>query len=919
MASESVLSRLEAEFDAPPASIRAVVSLLEDAAPPQYISRFRRDETGDLGEERICALEERWHFLQDIEARKEAVLQQAEQSGAVTDELRATLASTFDQDLLDDIYQSFRPRRRTAGMQAEEKGVGPLALAIHHRNLGDKTLQQLAAEYVSAERGLPTEESVLEAVAHILAERYAGDPKLRAQIRDELSRGILKATATAPDRKGAKRYQDFFDFAEPVRRISAHRMLALRRAEREGIIKVELRLPEGRELEIFRARFASDLDPASPLLPFLDLVFRHTHEQLVRPACEADIRRRAKEKADRETVRNYARNLRSQLLSPPLGPRRTMALRASSKTVWLVVVDEDGSLRRHHTVHIEDRTGGEGRAAPEPAAALPVPAAEPIAESVAPASTDAGAAAEAGVDAAVATVAPPAESAPAEAAAAPEANEESEAEQHRHRSMTRAEVVALIAECIETERPAGIAIPHGRRQELSEGLLTEALARVSGPRPLWVPVDEAASAIFASSAGGRRALPGNEVGIRTAVSLARRLQDPLLELLAMEPRELGLGHGAGEVHQGMLTRQLDAVVASCLAAIGLDLNRASPELLARVPGLDKEQARLIAEHRRQHGGFRSLAALRDVPGLSERVHRYAAAFLRVFGGDEPLDATPVHPENYPLVHQIAAMQTCSVTELFGKSLRGVEVDRLVSAEVGRLRTLDVLHGLSTVGRDPRGTLTTWTNEGVKSMSDLQVDMQLRGRVTNLTEFGAFVDLGIGQDGLVHISQIPGSRLRDPDRMLRVGEVIQVYVTKIDTANRRIGLSMHRPRHLAENRRPTVGERMESGKGRARRREEPELQSRAARAPEHRRGDRRGPRRSGQKNDAQFGGEGGGRPMRGPRGDFGSRAAEPRVFTVESDKPIEQSRGHKGELRSLAGLRKLLGSSSEGDQPGSGES
>ena len=303
MASSSILQRLQAEFDSPPEWIEAVVALLEEGAPVQFISRFRRDETGDLGEDRIQTIDERLHFLQELETRKEAIRQQAGERNALTDELKQNLDTCFDQDLLDDIFQSFRPRRRSAAAQAEERGVGPLALAIQHRQLGERSLLEVAKEYISEEKGLPTPEAVLEATLIILSDRHASDPALRAKFRDELSRGVMKATATAPDHKRAQRYKQFFDFEEPVRRISAHRMLALRRAEREGILQLQLCLPEDRKLEIFRERLAADLPEGSILRQFSDLVFQYCYDHTLRRECEAVIRRRIKEKADRETVR----------------------------------------------------------------------------------------------------------------------------------------------------------------------------------------------------------------------------------------------------------------------------------------------------------------------------------------------------------------------------------------------------------------------------------------------------------------------------------------------------------------------------------------------------------------------------------------------------------------------------------------
>lgn len=893
--SENVLARLVAEFDSPPEVIGRIVEFFARGAPSQFITHFRRDECGDVGEERALELEERWRHLEELEARKATILQQARERGADVDALQKTLADCHDQDLLDDLYQSFRPRRRTAGVQAEEKGLGPLALAIEFRTL-DKPLQDAAKEY--ANEALPTVEAVLEGVLHILAEKFAANPLLRARIREELSRGNLRAQATAPDRKGAQQFKEFFAFEEPLRRVTANRMLALRRAEREGIIEVQLCLPEGRELEIFREHFAKDLADDAPLRPFLDLVFRHAYDQLVRPACEADIRRRSKEKADRETVQHLARSLRAQLMAPPLGAKKVMALRATRRSIWAVVLGEDGSIAQHRTLHlagVAEEAGASGT--DEPAA----PEVTSDGTAATPTAVD-GAATTIGNDRDASALPDTTTAAQEPAAAATPTT----AAEPASTEMTREAALRQLVELIEAERPAAIVVPHGRRQEVSASLAREALALVSGERPFLVPADETASTIHASGPSGRKTLPGSDVGIRTAVSLARRLQDPLLELLTMDLRSLGLGHSLAEVHQGLLQRQLETTIASCVAHVGVDVNRASADLLAHVPGIDKDLARRVVEHRSKIGAYRSLSALREVEGLDGHRFDFVAGFLRVHGGEEPLDATAVHPEEYELARRIAQARGTSVEGLFGGDLRGLDLAPFRAEGVGELRLVDVLTVLSEVGHDPRGRLNGFSNDDLRSFEDLRVDQQLRGRVTNLTDFGAFVDLGIGHDGLVHVSQIPASRLRDTRQALRVGEVLTVYVANVEPTGKRISLTMRRPKHLVEGRRPTVGERTERS-----RRPRPgpaprEVMSRAARAPEGRRGGgRRGPRPTGEGGG---GGGGGGEPRsRGPgRGGPNRQSGPPRVITVESSKPIEENRGHKGEFRSLSSLRDLLG-------------
>jgi len=843
MASQATLDRLLAEFDSPPEIIGAVVTLLEEKASPSFLAHDRRWAIGNLPEERLLAIAERLHTLTEIEQRRQTILQQAEERGRRTPELEATLADCVDQDMLDDFYQSMRPRRRSRAMEMEEKGLMPLAMAIQHRQLGDQSLHEIATTYLAPDAGLGTPEAVLEGALVILADRISHDPNTRSCFRDELRRGILRARAVNPDGGAApgdgaaSGQKDLLDFAEPIGRITAARMLALRRAERENILRLELTLPEGRHRELLASLHTPDLTPDAPLFDFYQLVFDQAAHQL-QEVCGKDVRRRHKEKADREAVRVIARNLRAQLLAPALGAKKVLSLRTSGKGAWAVLLAEDGSVAQHKTL---------------------------------PADTD----------------------------------------EQKQGSL------AWVVELIRTEQPAAIAVPHGRRQASSERLVGELRTALGDtPLPMLVSVDEAASTIFATSAAGKKAIPGMEVGARTAVSIGRRLQDPLLELARMDVRTLGLGHTLDDVHQGMLQRELGAVTSSCLGMVGCDLNTVTQDLLEQLPGLDHEHAKAILDHRRRIGGFPNRAALADVPGLDAATVRNIAGCLRVLGGSEPLDATPVHPDDYPIVAAVAQQKGVEPIALVGQNLRDVNVDALVTDEAPRQRVIAVLQLLQRANEDPRGELVNSNNEGVHTLADLHADRELRGRVATLTDFGAFVDLGIGQDGLVHISQIPGHRLRDPGQMLRAGEVVTVWVLKVDTQNQKIALSMLKPRHLQEGRLPTLGERMDQQQGRRQRR--PADGDRAPQGvgrfqgaglssrPTQRRGPPE-PGRGGGGGERRFGG---GRDDRdrgdrdGPRRDRGPR--EQRVYTVEPAKEVVEARTHKGEVTSLASLRALLG-------------
>ena len=725
----------------------------------------------------------------------------------------------------------------------------------------DVDLAKLAEPYVSAENGMPTAEAALEGALFILADRIIHDPVTRARFREELRRGILRAKPVNPDGDGGKANK-FYDFAEPINRISSNRMLALRRAEREKILRLELTLPEGRHRKLLRDMHASDTVVGTQLGDFYDLVFDNAARGL-QELCGNDVRRRLKEKADREAMRTYGRNLRAQLLSPPLGHKKVLSLRTSGKAIWLALLNEDGSVGEHKTLPTDNDEQKEG-------------------------------------------------------------------------------AIGLLAEMIKTHEPHAIAVPHGRRQAGSEKVVAKLRETLSEtPMPMVVPVDEAASTIFATSTSGKKAIPGVEVGVRTAISLGRRLQDPLLELARMEVRTLGLGQTLDDVHQGTLQRELGRVKSACLAEVGCDLNTSAAEVLQMLPGLGHERAQAIVKHRKANGGFQNREALKSVEGINETCWRNIAGFTLISGGDQPLDATPIHPDDYPIVKATAELRSCEPMELVGKNLRDTKLEALTTEEWSRDRIITVLQVLGWADEDSRGTLIASANEGVNGLADLHQDRELKGRVASITEFGAFIDLGIGQDGLVHVSQIPPHRLRDPQQMMRVGEVITVWVLGVDQAKGKISLSMHQPRHLAEGRLPTLGERMDQQKGRGRggnrggnRGGPREGAGRGGRggpggpgqqgrrpgasvgrpgAPGGRRGapgGREGGREGGRDGGGFGGGFGGGRD----RGDRGPRRGdgEQRIYTVEPAREVAEQVTQKGEATSLASLRNLLGKSSKKD-------
>jgi uncharacterized protein len=860
MVAESTLRRLEAEFDSPTDQLLAILDLFERGASPQFVALYRRDEAGDAGEDRLTAIHERARFLNELERRKENLLRllgERATSAASTParfdlaELTAMLAETVDQDLVDDIDHALRPNEHTGEARIAQLGLTPLFQAILRRELGEQTPQEAAQPYVSDVEGMRDTDEVLAQIVLALAERFGEDPVLRSRVRDELSRGILEARASAAgesesQKPGGEKFAKLIGAEEPVRRISAQRMLALRRAEREGFVSLRLKLEPGREVALFRERFAPGLDPESSLGRFLDLVFGHAYDQYVHRACEERVRHQIKEKADREQVRNFVRALRAQLMAPGSGDKPVAAIRVAGKSVWLAIVGAGGAPSVKRTFGIPDDEAARG------------------------------------------------------------------------------EMLDALVAALNEDFPAYLVVPHGRRENAAREIADQMLAKLppETARPKLVAMDETSSVVWATSAQARKRHGNSDTGLRATLSLARRVHDPLFELMRVDVRGLGFGENLTEVHQGLLKRQLDAAISSCLARIGVDVNRADQALLARLPGITRELAEAIVKERSSNGPFKSLQELSRVAALDDQRRNFIVGFLRIHGGEDVFDATTIHPENRTLVSRIAALAGKPASELLGERVPRIDLSALPESEFGRLRVRDVLDGIALGTRDPRGEIEVFANEGVTSFQELRVDQPLEGRITSLTDFGAFVDLGIAQDGLIHVSQIPPARLRDPDQGLRVGEIVRVWVMNLDEGKRKIGLTMWEPRHLREGRAPTLGERLDAGgRRRDRKTAAPAAQSRAARAPEGQRpGGRRGP------NARPGGGKprGDGPPResrenfdyddRGPRRGRGSDS--PRVFTVESEKEAEASRGKKGELRSLSALKALLGGSKPSPDSGS---
>ncbi|PWG64967.1 Tex family protein [Sediminicurvatus halobius] len=723
--SEILSRRIAGELDVRPAQVAAAVGLLDNGATVPFIARYRKEATGGLDDTQLRRLEERLHYLRELEARRQTVLAEIEAQGALSEPLRAAIEAAGTKQRLEDLYLPYRRKRRTRAAIAREAGLEPLLDAL----LADPTRdpETLAGRYVDAGRGVNSAEEALAGARHILAERAAEDADLVARLRQRLwDEGVLHAEGLPDAGEQAAKYADYLDYREPVRRIPSHRALAMLRGRREGVLALRLRLPDepagsdgtGAGERLVAAHFGVQ-DRGRPADAWLQDAVRRAWRAKLLVRIETDLLGRLREAAEQEAIRVFAGNLQDLLLAAPAGPKAVLGIDPGLRTgCKLAVVDATGRLLATDTIHPH---------APQ---------------------------------------------------------RQWDAARARLEALIRAHDVALVA--------VGNGTASRETEQLAQSL------RGSGPGggPATVMVSEAGASVYSASATAAAEFPDLDVSLRGAVSIARRLQDPLAELVKIEPQAIGVGQYQHDVAQSALTRALDAVVEDCVNAVGVDLNTASAALLTRVSGLSATLARRIVEHREQHGPFRRRRDLLAVPRFGERSFEQAAGFLRIRDGDEPLDGSAVHPEAYPLVARIAREIGRPVQRLIGDgaTLRTLDPARFTDERFGTPTVTDILAELEKPGRDPRPEFRTARfRDDVTTLADLEPGMRLEGVVTNVTNFGAFIDIGVHQDGLAHISELADHFVKDPRSVCRPGQVVSVRVLEVDAKRRRIALSLRAPR------------------------------------------------------------------------------------------------------------------------------
>ncbi|WP_298270681.1 Tex family protein [Geobacter sp.] len=695
-----------------PFQVTNTMELLREGATVPFIARYRKERTGELDEVQIRTIEERLAYFTELEGRKATVLKSIEEQGKLTPELRARIEASRQKTEVEDLYLPYRPKRRTKATIAKERGLEPLADLVVLQETTCGTPEEAALPFVDPAREVPDAAAALEGAGHILAERLADDADARAFVRRLTWDDGIFSSRVASDKKGAvTKFEMYYDHREPLKSVPSHRMLAMRRGEKEEVLLLAIEAPLEEILSGLKGRLVTR---ESIFRSLLERVAEDAYKRLIAPSIEVELRLEAKKLADEAAIRVFAQNLRNLLLAPPAGGKRVLGidpgLRTGSK---LAAVDGTGRFLEHVTIYPHT---GEGRVA--------------------------GA---------------------------------------------RKELLRLVAaHAIEM-----IAVGNGTAGREVEQFAKETLAEAEKRVPV-VMVSEAGASVYSASEIAREEFPELDLTVRGAISIARRLQDPLAELVKIDPKSIGVGQYQHDVDQKALQKALDDVVESCVNHVGVDLNTASWALLSSVSGVGSSLAKAIVLHRDTNGPFASRRGLMKVPRFGEKAFEQAAGFLRIRGGDHPLDNTAVHPERYPVVEAMAADLGVSLGGLAADPALVARIDlkRYVTEAVGLPTLRDIVEELKKPGRDPREEFKTAAfRDDIRELSDLKEGMVLQGVVTNVTAFGAFVDIGVHQDGLVHVSHLSTRFVKDPAEAVRVGEVVKVKVLAVDAARKRISLSI----------------------------------------------------------------------------------------------------------------------------------
>ena len=682
------------------AQVAATIALLNENATIPFIARYRKERTGSLDEVQISKIADEYHRFLELDDRKATILKTIEEQGKLTTELRQRIEQSWDATELEDIYLPYKPHRKTRADVAREQGLEPLAIAIFaQRKEGEEAMKRL---------GDKREES-LQGARDIIAEWISQDEKARNDIRREFTYTAMittKLVKSKEDDPEAQKYKDYFAINEPLRRISSHRLLAIRRAESEGFIRVDISPDREKALDKLAYQFLRNNNDAAYQV---ELAMEDSYKRLLKPAIETEFAASSKEKADAEAIRVFADNLRQLLLESPLGQKRVMALDPGFRTgCKVVVLSAQGDLLKHTVVFLNTKQASD-----------------------------------------------------------------------------------TLQQLIHQYQIEAIAIGNGTASRETEQMVRFAIGDKATEPQVFV-VSESGASVYSASKIAREEFPDEDVTVRGAVSIGRRLMDPLAELVKIDPKSIGVGQYQHDVNQSRLAESLQQTVESVVNRVGVDVNTASKHILTYISGLGPTLAQNIVNYRQEHGAFPNRKALLKVPKMGAKTYEQAAGFLRVTNSDNVLDNSAVHPESYPIVERMAKDLGCTVSDLMTKEelRKKIDLQRYVSAEVGLPTLTDILHELEKPSRDPRTQIKEFHfDDSVHSIEDLQVGMVLPGIITNIANFGAFCDIGVHKDGLIHISEMTTRRINNPSEIVSLHQHVRVRVIDIDQARGRIQLSL----------------------------------------------------------------------------------------------------------------------------------
>jgi len=688
--------------------VKAVIALVDGGATVPFIARYRKEATGSLDEVFIAKIRDRVEQLKELDKRRETILKSIDEQGKLTAELEKKIKAAETMTALEDIYLPYKPKRKTRASVAREQGLEPLAKSILKQSSIDVLAE--AQKYLNEEKGVSTDEEALQGARDIIAETINEDAEIRQKIRKLfLTEGIIKSKVIKGKEDAAAKFKDYFEWEESISKVASHRLLAMRRGEKEMFLSLDISPNEEDALRIIEKSYLKGPNASSEQV---ELAIRDAYKRLLKPSIETEVRLQAKKKADLEAITVFKDNLKELLLAAPLGAKNVLGIDPGFRTgCKIVCLDQQGKLLHHDAIFPNE----------------------------------------------------------------PQKN--------------TIQSAATIHELCSKYKIEAIAIGNGTAARETESFVKS----IGLPKAIMIiMVNESGASIYSASETAREEFPDHDVTVRGSVSIGRRLMDPLAELVKIDAKSIGVGQYQHDVDQNALKQGLDDVVISCVNAVGVEVNTASKELLSYVSGLGPALAKNIVSYRNENGPFKSRAALKKVPRMGEKVFEQAAGFLRIESAKNPLDNSAVHPESYGIVESMAKDIDANIDQLISdQNLRkSIKIDNYITENVGLPTLKDIMDELEKPGRDPRDTFEVMEfDDKVHSMEDLKVGMQLNGIVTNVTNFGAFVDIGVHQDGLVHKSQLADRFVENPADFVKVQQKVTVTVTGVDIERKRISLSM----------------------------------------------------------------------------------------------------------------------------------